>query len=98
MGRKVREKPKRLAEKLLQIRTTLEVSQSGLLERLGISDRSYRNYVSDFENGIREPSLPVLLSYARLAGVYVDALIDDELDLPESIPSPAKYRAGIKRG
>src|SRR5438093_1287774 len=97
MGKAAREKPKRLAEKLLRIRTMLEVSQSGLIERLGISDRSYRNYVSDFENGIREPSLPVLLKYARLAGVYVDVLIDDELELPTNLPSPSKYKAGLRK-
>lgn len=97
MGREAREKPKRLAEKLLQIRTALGVSQNGILNLLGVSNKSYRNYISDFENGIREPSLLILLKYARLAGVYVDVLIDDDLDLPKNIPSPAKYRDGTKR-
>ena len=87
MGRAKREKPARLAEKLLQIRLTLGLSQTGMLEQLGIGEKGYRNYISDFENGVREPPLPVLLKYARVAGVIVDVLIDDELDLPERLPA-----------
>jgi transcriptional regulator with XRE-family HTH domain len=87
MGRASREKPERLAEKLLQIRTALGLSQNGMLVRLGILEKSYRNYISDFELGVREPTLPVLLKYARTAGVYVDVLIDDELDLPDKLPT-----------
>lgn len=87
MGRATREKPARLAEKLLHIRRALGLSQNGLLERLGISEASYRHYISDFENGAREPSLLVLLRYARTANVWVDVLIDDALDLPEQLPS-----------
>lgn len=86
MGRASREKPARLAEKLLQIRTALDLSQNGMLRRLGIAEKGYRNYISDFENGVREPSLPVLLKYARLAGVSMDVLVDDELDLPQQLP------------
>jgi transcriptional regulator with XRE-family HTH domain len=87
MGRATREKPARLAEKLLQIRLALKLSQGGILDRLGISNAGYRNYISDFENGVREPSLPVLLKYARVANIWVDVLIDDSLDLPKQLPS-----------
>lgn len=87
MGRATRERSVRLAEKLLQIRQALELSQNGMLERLGISQTSYRHYISDFENGGREPSLPVLLKYAQVANVWVDYLIDDTLDLPDHLPS-----------
>jgi hypothetical protein len=44
-----------------------------------------RNYISAFELGTREPPLPVLLAYARLAGISTDVLIDDELDLPKKL-------------
>jgi len=40
-----------------------------------------------FERSVREPPLLVLLSYARVAGVYVDVLIDDELELPVQLPA-----------
>jgi len=45
--------------------------------------RVYRSHISEFENGKREPSLLVLLQYARVVGVTVDVLIDDDLDLKE---------------
>ncbi len=41
----------------------------------------YPGHVSEFEAGRREPSLLVLLRYARAAGIKVEALIDDALDL-----------------
>jgi hypothetical protein len=47
--------------------------------------------------GSREPSLLVILNYARLANVYVDVLIDDELDLPEQIPSREKSCGILKK-
>ncbi|HZT35423.1 MAG TPA: helix-turn-helix transcriptional regulator [Nitrososphaera sp.] len=97
MGKATREKPVRLAAKLLHIRNALGLSQNGMLERLGLADRVNRNYISNFERGIREPSLLVLLQYARAAGVYVDVLIDDEVDLPERLPAKANQRTGVKK-
>ena len=91
MGKARRPKPERLAEKLLQIRTALGLSQNEMLRRLGYADEFSRNYISAFELGTREPPLPVLLQYARAAGVYVDVLIDDELDLPTKLPSLPKH-------
>lgn len=81
MGKAKRIKPERLSEKLLQIRLKLELSQSEMVDRLGYTDSFSRNYISAFELGTREPPLPILLSYARLAGTSTDNLIDDELDL-----------------
>jgi transcriptional regulator with XRE-family HTH domain len=81
---------------LLQIRLALELSQDGMLQRLGISEKLSRTTVSAYEVGTGEPPLPVLLEYARAAGVWVDVLIDDELDLPEKLPSSTKHE-GIKR-
>ena len=92
----LRERPERLAEKLRQIREALGLSQSEMLNRLGRGETGYRHYVSHFETGSREPPLPVLLQYARAANVYVEALIDDELDLPAKLPS-AKKHEGVRR-
>jgi transcriptional regulator with XRE-family HTH domain len=91
-----RERPERLAEKLLQIRNALGLSQGEMLNRLGMGESGYRHYVSQFETGKREPSLLTLLQYARVANVYVEALIDDELDLPDKLPS-AKKHEGVRR-
>jgi transcriptional regulator with XRE-family HTH domain len=79
-------KPERLAEKLLQIRNALGLSQSELLRRLGFEDVIDYRRISEFELGEAEPPLPVLLQYARTAGVHVETLIDDELDLPVKLP------------
>src|SRR5918912_1240729 len=91
-----RQKPERLAEKLLQIRMALGLSQDGMLERLGLADEYFRSRISAYELGNREPPLPVLLKYARLVGISTDVLIDDELDLPDKLPT-AKKHEGIKR-
>jgi transcriptional regulator with XRE-family HTH domain len=92
MGKASRQRPERLAEKLLQIRQTLGLSQNEMLRQLGIAEDSYRSYISDFENGKREPPLLVLLAYARSAGLSTDVLIDDELDLPVKLPSKPKRK------
>ena len=39
--------------------------------------------VSNFELGTREPDLLVVLRYARLAGVPMESIVDDNLNLPE---------------
>lgn len=90
MGRASRPKPTRLAEKLLQIRTALGLSQNGMIRQMGLTNELLREEISLFEHGIRVPPLPVLLEYARTANVYVDALINDEVDLPEDLPARVK--------
>jgi transcriptional regulator with XRE-family HTH domain len=91
MGRYEREKPTRLAEKLLEIRTALGLSQNQMIRRLGLEDKITQSRISGYELGTREPSLPTLLLYARAAGVCVDVLICDELDLPKKLPSQPKH-------
>ncbi len=93
MGRKARLKPVRLAEKLLQIRNWLELSQSQMLKQLGFDDVIDYRRISEFELGNTEPPLPVLLEYARLAGVHLEELVDDELDLSENLPGTVRYKA-----
>jgi hypothetical protein len=92
MGKKARMKQERLAEKLLQIRQTLELSQSDMLWHLGFGDTLDYKRISEYELGKNEPPLAVLLSYARVAGVCTDVLIDDELDLPAKLPAKPKHR------
>jgi transcriptional regulator with XRE-family HTH domain len=89
MARGVRLKPKRLTEKLIQIRLSLGLSQNELIKKLDIA--LTQNRISEYERGTGEPPLPVLLKYARLAGICVDVLIDDELDLPHKLPSKPKH-------
>jgi len=91
MGRGAREKPQRLAEKLLLIRTTLGLSQTEMLKRIGAEERMAYHRISEFESGKGEPSLLILLQYARAAGVCVEVLIDDELDLPDKLPGKSRH-------
>ncbi len=87
MGRASREIPKRLGEKLLQIRMALGLSQDGMLRRLDL-DREYgRHYISGFETGEREPSLLVLLKYSEVAKVWINTLVDDTVNLPTKLSS-----------
>lgn len=95
MGRVTRPQPKRLAEKLLLIRTALQLSQNEMIRQMGLEDELGREEISDFERGKRTPSLLVTLAYARAAGVYADVLIDDSLGLPAKIPCSPKS-VGIK--
>lgn len=81
MGARTRPKPKLLSDKLRRIRLTLGLSQNELVERLGGEESIVRSTISAFERGTREPSYPVLLRYAKLAGVSTDFLIDDDLEL-----------------
>jgi transcriptional regulator with XRE-family HTH domain len=106
MGRTTKElrKPKRLGEKLAAIRRQLQLSQSELIRKLGFADELVREEVSSFERGVRVPPVIVLLEYARVANVLVEWLIDDDVDLPEQLPSEAlpkwvsgQRKAGLKR-
>src|SRR6185295_684744 len=83
----------RLGEKLLHIRLALGLSQDGMLERLGLSDKYFRSRISAYELGDREPHLPILLLYARSLGISTDVLIDDEMDLPAKLQKAAKRSA-----
>jgi transcriptional regulator with XRE-family HTH domain len=90
MGKASRRKPVRLAEKLLQIRLKLELSQNQLIKRLGLEDELEQQYISKFEHGVIEPPLHVLCAYADLINVPLDSLARDYLDLPNVIPRSRK--------
>ncbi|MDT5124146.1 MAG: Helix-turn-helix domain [Acidobacteriota bacterium] len=95
MAHQAREKPRRLGLKLRQIRRALGLTQEGLIRRLGFKDL-VQGTISAYESNSREPSLIFLLTMARLANVSVEALIDDELDLPEKLPAKSKSE-GVRR-
>lgn len=92
MGTNPRVRPKRLAEKLRYIRASLNLTQDELVRKLAIEGLTTQSKISEFESGKREPSSLMLLAYARLAGVCVDVLIDDALDLPTKLPAKSKHR------
>lgn len=78
-----RPRPKRLGEKLLQIREALGLSQREMAERLG--ERAgvkitYKN-VSKYERDRSVPYIEVALAYARVANVEMEEIVDDDRDL-----------------
>ena len=80
MSRYARPRPRKLARKLRQIRTRLGLTQAEMVRQLRFRG-IYQGHVSEYERGVREPPYPVLLKYARLAGISTDLLIDDKLRL-----------------
>lgn len=86
MGKGKRVRPARLGEKLSAIRRSVDYSLTQMAERLSSDEAAVsRQAVSHYELNDNEPPLPVLLRYARLAGVTMETLVDDKIDLPDSI-------------
>jgi len=78
-----RPRPKRLAEKLLQIREALGLSQREMAEQLAEQARgkiTYKN-ISKYERDRSVPYIEIVLAYARLANVSMIQIVDDDLDL-----------------
>ena len=78
MSRKL-PRPRRLAKKLLAIRQRLGLSQTEMKKHLGF--RGDYGRLSEYELGRRQPSVLVLLAYARVAGIHIDDLVNDEIEL-----------------
>ncbi len=91
MGLTKRPYPLKLASKLLQIRQALQLSQNGMLKKLGLDESYDRSSISGYERGEREPPLPVLLRYAVAANTCLDVLADDEVDLPTKLPAKKRH-------
>jgi transcriptional regulator with XRE-family HTH domain len=92
MGTRAREAPARLAEKLVQIREALGLSQDGMIRRMGVTEKITREDVSKYERGVRQPSLLVVLEYARAADIAMEVLVDDSLELPKKLKVKPKRR------
>jgi transcriptional regulator with XRE-family HTH domain len=81
MGSSRRERPKYLPKKLRKLRLeVLGMSQTEMCKALDL--KVDYSAVSGYERGVREPSLIVLLKYARLAGCTMEELVDDKLKWP----------------
>jgi transcriptional regulator with XRE-family HTH domain len=92
MGKGSRRRPKRLAEKLREIRLALGLSQPEMHRRLELEKEVEYTNISKYELGRNEPPLSTLLRYARIAGVHMEDIVDDELNLPEKLPSNVRHR------
>jgi transcriptional regulator with XRE-family HTH domain len=99
MGSARRPLPERLPSKLLGIRRLLGLTQEQMAARLAhLKPPPQPRLISRFEQGKREPSLLVLLEYARMAGVLMEALVDDEVELPQRLPPSSKYKNTRHKG
>jgi transcriptional regulator with XRE-family HTH domain len=92
MGKRPRHRPERLAEKLRHIREAFGLSQNEMIKRMGAEELMAQNTISEFELGKREPPLLVLLKYAEAAGVCLDVLANDDLDLPAKLPAKPRHK------
>ena len=92
-----RPRPMRLAEKLLEIRTKLGLSQTQMLVRLGLENTMHYGRISEYEQDKREPTLMTLLAYARAASVHLEDIVDDNLELPRKLPGTVIYRGTTRK-
>ncbi len=91
MEQRRRIRPANLAKKLRQIRLALRLSQTELLRCLDAEELMHYGRISDYELGKREPALWILLAYARVAGIHLEYLVDDNLSLPTDLPGNVVY-------
>ena len=90
-----RPRPRQLAEKLLQIRQSLALSQSDLVKQMGVAQMIHYTNISKYELDKNEPPLMILLAYAKLAQVHLEVIVDDEIDLPRRLPGTFDYQARL---
>jgi len=87
----------KIPEKLKQIRQRTRLTQGQIVRHVKAKNRAS---ISAYERGERQPSTPVLLAYARLAGVPLENLVEDELDLllgrgiPYVVVKPTHIKGG----
>lgn len=89
MGRKKRERPKKLPKKMQSVRLYMDLTQDEMLEIL-LPEHHYgrRSYINEYEAGKREPTMPSLVRLVKYLRrelkieIYVDHFVDDSLKLP----------------
>ena len=74
--------PKKLGKKMKQIREGLGMSQREIVKALNYRDTPLRaSQISQYETGQREPTMMLVLAYARLAEIPMECLVDDKMKL-----------------
>lgn len=72
---------KDLPKKLIAVRRKLGLTQTQMAKRIGLQVSPA--HVEEFESGFTEPDLNILLVYSEIAGVHLEVLINDNVELPE---------------
>ena len=93
MGRRRRQTPKLLPAKLLRIRQALGKSETEMVGLLKFDQSAAR--ISEYEHGMRQPSLLTLLRYSEISGVLINELVNDEVS--ELTFPKRKYEQGNQR-
>lgn len=79
----LRQRPSRLGEKLLAVRTKLGYSQTEMADALSDDESSVaRQDIHRFEKNERDPNYIIMLRYCRLSKIDFEYFADDNLDLP----------------
>ena len=91
---KARRRPARLGEKLRRIREALGLNQEQMAAQIDLP-ASQRHYISRFESNEREPDLTALKLYSEACRCWINALVDDGVDLPSELPC-AEMSPGIE--
>jgi DNA-binding XRE family transcriptional regulator len=74
--------PRHLPRKLREIREKLNLGQAEMAAKLKKAEPTvYPGLVSRYEHGKVQPSLMVVLEYARLGGVTMESIVDDKMKL-----------------
>jgi transcriptional regulator with XRE-family HTH domain len=89
MGRGKRIIPAKMPEKLKTVRLSknLTMEQMGqaleneLLKLNYSTIKIHSGHIAEFEQGKREPLLPILLAYTKLSKISLECLVDNEVDL-----------------
>jgi transcriptional regulator with XRE-family HTH domain len=75
-----------MGEKVREIRLRLGLTQQKMFELLKQQGAEiYVGYIGSYEIDERIPTTLVTLAYARAAGIPMETLVDDELDLPKKL-------------
>ena len=99
MGRSRVSSPRRLKDKLRELRTDLlsmTMDQMATeLRELGAEESTHSGYVAEYESGKRQPSLLTLLAYSKLADLSINVFADDDLDLPTRLSRTARKKGRV---
>jgi transcriptional regulator with XRE-family HTH domain len=68
-----------------------------MVRRLGAEGMFSAARISEYESGVREPSLQTLLSYATVARIHLEEIIDDDATLPDKLPGSFNYRRSKRK-
>jgi transcriptional regulator with XRE-family HTH domain len=90
--------PKRLGVKLRQIRVALSLTQEEMLKLLDLPPVITQSTLSAYERNAKLPPYFVLARYGDVANIWIDVLVRDSLDLPETVPSRTKTKHGGVEG